>query len=330
MLEVKILIIRFSSIGDLTQALSIPSFIKSYVPQSEIHFVTRSDLSSLLENHPALTKTWTLNKTLGLVGLFQLISQLKKENYTHIYDAHNNLRSFLMRLFIWNPKKLVRPMKRIKRFLLINFHINLFEKPFSGQRDLIKPLEKWNMKFKIPDPPQLFLSDKIKAEVKKIQTDHGLDQYTVLVPSAAYELKRWPISYWQNLIQLNPSKTFAVLAGPNDHFTAVLDKYSNIVNLTGKTNLLQTAALIQNAKAVVSNDTGLLHMAEQLGKPTIALMGPAPFGFPSRPSTFILERNLKCRPCSKHGQGPCFNPIFQECLRAITAEEVSLKLNEIQ
>lgn len=319
----KILIIRFSSIGDLTQALSLPSFIHRYHPTAEIHFVTRSDLSYLVAEHPHVHKLWTLERTEGLRGLFQLIVQLRQENFTHLYDAHNNLRSFIIRNLVGAKNKLVRPMMRLKRFLLINFHINLFEKPFSGQRDLIKPLEKWNMKFELPEAPQLFF----KAQDLTILA--GLKNFVALVPSAAYELKRWPIEYWNELIQKNPTQQFVILAGPHDHFTNELNKNKNILNLTGKTNLLQSAAIINEAEVVIANDTGLLHFAEQLGKKTIALMGPAPFGFPSRNSTIILERELKCRPCSKHGQGPCKNAVFQDCLRGISVNEVSQHLNKI-
>ncbi len=325
----KILIIRFSSIGDLTQALSIPAFLKAANTKTEIHFVTRKDLAELAENNPNIQKVWKLDKLSGYSGLFKLIQQLQKENFTHIYDAHNNLRSFIIRKLIWGPKKLVRPMYRWKRFLLLQFHINLFEQPFSGQRDLIQPLEKWNLKFKLPDAPQIFLSLENLNETQNLFFENRLNTFYVLAPSAAYELKRWPISHWQKLIELNPEKKFVVLAGPEDFFTEHLNAFKNVTNLTGKTTLLQSAAIIQMAKAIISNDTGLLHIAEQLGKPAIALMGPAPFGFPSRPTTLILEKKLKCRPCSKHGQGPCVNPVFQDCLRSITAEDVSKKLQAL-
>ena len=330
----KILIIRFSSIGDLTQALSIPGFLMEADPKTEVHFATRQDLATLAQNNPHIAKVWELNKDSGIRGLFQLIQRLRQENFTHVYDAHNNLRSFLIRLFLIrlflrSPKKLVRPMYRLKRFLLLNFHINLFEKPFSGQRDLIKPLEKWNYHFKLPPTPQIFLDKKSLTEAAEILSLHSLQIFYVLVPSAAYELKRWPVSHWQKLIEMNPDKKFVVLAGKNDLFTAHLNTFTNVVNLTGKTTLLQSAAVISKAAAVVSNDTGLLHIAEQLGRPAIALMGPAPFGFPSRPLTVILEKNLKCRPCSKHGQGPCTNPVFQDCLRSISPELVSERLQQI-
>lgn len=322
----KILIIRFSSIGDLTQSLSIPGFIKSYVAQAEIHFVTREDLSEIVRHHPAIHKTWTLNRKEGFKALLKLIRELRKENFTHIYDAHNNLRSFFIRNLVPAQHKLVRPMMRLKRFMLLNFHINLFEKPFSGQRDLIKPLERWGMPFQLPPTPQLFLTSEKKQIAENLISKKN---YICLVPSAAYELKRWPINYWDDLVKLNPDKNFVVLAGPQDHFTHSLDKNSNVINLTGKTDLLTSAAVIEKSLMTITNDTGLLHFSEQLGKPTIALMGPAPFGFPSRTKTVIFEKNLKCRPCSKHGQGPCTNSNYQDCLRSFSPTEVSQQMNRI-
>ncbi len=150
----------------------------------------------------------------------------------------------------------------------------------------------------------------------------------VLAPSATYELKRWPIEHWDELVKKNPGQKFVVLAGPADSFTEKLNANSNVINLTGKTSLSESAAVIKKARFAVCNDTGLLHFAEQLGVPAIALMGPAPFGFPSRPTTKIMELDLPCRPCSKHGQGPCTNPSYQQCLRAISSDTVSFFMNE--
>lgn len=296
-----------------------------YHPEAEVHFVTRADLAALVENHPHVHKLWTVDRRKGLTGLLKLIQKLNTENYTHIYDAHNNMRSFLIRTFVTASHKLVRPMMRFKRFLLLNFHVNLFEKPFSGQRDLIKPLEKWGMPFQLPAAPQLFIDAFNRQFAAELKTP-----FVVLVPSAAYELKRWPIEYWSQLIATNPQIHFVILAGPQDHFTETLNVFSNVTNLTGKSDLLQSASVIEKCSAVVCNDTGLLHFAEQLGKPAIALMGPAPFGFPSRASTVKLERELPCRPCSKHGQGPCKNKdYFQECLRSITPQDVSAELHRM-
>ncbi len=323
----KILVIRFSSIGDVTQALSIPNHIKNKYPTATIDFLTKQEFKNIFIMSPYINKVWTIDKEMSFADLIRLSNVISTENFTHVYDAHNNLRSNLFYAIIRAQNKLQRPMMRWKRFLLLNFKINLFEKPFSGQRDLLKPLEKWGIPFTLPDTPQLFLTADDQKTAENILNKYAIKKFITLVPSAAHALKRWPMTHWEKLIQLNPDHQFIVLAGAADDFTKTLNQYPNILNLTGQTTLTQSAAIIQKSTVVVTNDTGMLHFSEQLGIATIALMGPAPFGFPSRSTTKILERNLKCRPCSKHGQGPCTNSIYQECLTSISPEEVSREMN---
>lgn len=328
----KCLIIRFSSIGDLTQALSLPAKLRELDANAEIHFLTREDLGDVISNHPLIQKRWLLNRKAGVTGLFSLAKKLNLEKFTHIYDAHNNLRSNFLTIFIWwmsifskSPRILHKNHQRLKRFFLIRFQKNYFEQPFTGQRDLLRPLRKWGMNDNLPAPPQIFSSPNDDEFVKRTIVHTN---FIALVPSAAYALKRWPIENFQSLIDQNPHLKFVVLAGPTDDFAKNL-KGNNVLNLAGQLNLGQSLSAIKLARATVANDTGLMHFSEQLGKPTLAFLGPAPFGIPSRKSTTILERVLPCRPCSKHGQGPCVNSIFQLCLRDISPIEVSEHLKRI-
>lgn len=332
----KILIIRFSSFGDVLQCLSVIQTLKDQWPESEIHWVTRSEFAPLIENHPHITKVWSLDRKLKIQGLIELAQKLHQFQLHRIYDAHNNLRSrFLCAYLFWfslltrfsKPIILRRSIKRWKRFLLFQFRINLFEKPLSGQRDLIEPLMAWGISKKIPPPPQLFFDTSILAEceIKLI----NLKPYIALAPSAAFALKRWPVSHWKALIELilkeHPSVNIVTLGGKEDLFINefTLINPQRIFNFAGKLTLLQSSAVVSKSLMLIANDTGLLHVGEQLGHPSIALMGPAPFGFPSRTdSTRILELNLHCRPCSKHGQGPCYNPNFHLCMVGITPEMV--------
>lgn len=325
----KILVIRFSSIGDLTQSLSIPALIKENHPEAEVHFLTRSDFTLLLNNNPQVKKVWAIDRKKGFSEIFRLAKDLRRERFDIIYDAHNNLRSFFVRHLVSAKAKIVKPMSRLKRFLLIRFKINLFEKPFSGQRDLLKPLEKMGIQFRLPKPPLIFFDQVTENKISALLSEYQLKRYLVVVPSSAYALKRWPMDHWKKLVERNSDKKIVVLAGPTDIFTAELNQFSNIVNLTGKTSLLESAAIINRAQVIVTNDTGMLHFSEQLGKKTIALMGPAPFGFPSRSSTVIMEKNLYCRPCSKHGQGPCVNPNFQQCMVDLTPAMVQEHLERL-
>lgn len=340
----KFLVIRFSSIGDVTQALSIPSKIAEKYNTSqckvEIHFAVRSDISEVVQGHPAIDRIWILPRAKGSSALWKMIQELRLEKFTHIYDAHNSIRSRLICLFLtfpidlsrlFSPPKIVRKSrKRWKRFLLFNLRIDTYEKPLSGQRDLLEPLQEWSIDSTLPSTPQMTISASAQKSwrSKNHQFPSHIKDFITLAPSAAYELKRWPKEYFIDLVKALPDRSFILLGGPNDTFIDEIHQASpqNTWNFSGRLSLAESAAAIGDSQGLVSNDTGLLHFAEQLGKQCIALMGPAPFGFPSREKTFILERNLPCRPCSKHGQGPCTNPQFHQCLRDIHPTEVREKI----
>lgn len=325
----KILIIRFSSIGDVAQALSVPSILRELFPDAELHFLTRKDLAELALMGNELKQQFFYDKTTGFKGLIKLISQLYSEKYTRIYDCHNNLRSNLVTfsLFFLNalngtPLRFIqRPTHRLKRFILIKFKKNIFAKPFNGQMDQLRPLHKWGWNLNLPPAPVLKISKRTTSPTLAFK------KYFCLAPSAAYELKRWPAEYWRELILNNQHINFVILGGPQDQFTLEISKdLANSVNFSGQLSLSQSANLVANSQGLIANDTGLMHIAEQLGVPAIAFMGPAPFGFPARPSTLVLENtNLPCRPCSKHGQGPCVNSNFQECLRSITPTNINIQ-----
>lgn len=333
----KFLIIRFSSFGDVVQSLSLPSAIEKQFPGAEVHWITRQDMAPLLAGHPHIRRVWKFDRKAGLRGLFKISWQLRGENFDYIYDAHNNLRSRIITWTLrpfgfvgWGAHFIRRSIRRWKRFLLFRLRINTFEQPFSGQRDLLEPLQPWGISKLPPPAPQFFPSQESLQQAQNI-----LQNFTgavMLAASSAHELKRWPVTHWQELIRLMPEQKFVLLGGPEDTFFADIQAVApeRVLNLAGKMPLLTSSAAVTLGRALVSNDTGLLHVAEQTGKATIALMGPAPFGFPSRSTTKIMELDLACRPCSKHGQGPCVNKVkFHQCLVDITPSEVATQLRKI-
>jgi ADP-heptose:LPS heptosyltransferase len=95
-------------------------------------------------------------------------------------------------------------------------------------------------------------------------------------------------------------------------------------NLAGRTSLAETAAVIDRSALLVSGDSGLLHMAVGLGKPTVSLFGPGSVAkwAPRGPGHIVLTKNLPCSPCTRFGYTPrC--PRGAECLQSITVEEVA-------
>ena len=330
----KILIIRFSSFGDIVQCMSAVSYLQKNYPNSEIHWVTKQEFSSLLELHSGINKVWVLEKKSSLATLFLLANLLRKEKFTIIYDAHKNLRSFLLSCFLdpfslmstFFPKRLrwySRSKDRLKRFFLFKLRINLFDKPFKGALSYLKPLRK-------NEKEELFLSKNVwnfSSQVEE-RVDSFLfknEPFICLAPSAAWEMKRWPINYWKNLIEINPNKKFIILGGPKDHFCKSFEELypDQVKNLAGKLNLVESCFAISKGESLVSADTGLLHVADHLGKKAIALLGPTAFGDPSGEWVTSIKSDLPCQPCSKDGRGKCSQDVYQNCMIKITPELVS-------
>ncbi len=326
----KILVIRFSSFGDVVQALSIAKKLKSQFPQAEVHWLTREDFQEIFQSNPNLDRLWNLPRKSGIRELWKMAGLLKAQNFTHVYDAHNSLRSRIVCLrlnaLFWKIHVTRKPRRSLRRFFLFQWRLNFFKQPFSGQRDLLEPLKKWGQSDELPPTPVLHTPELFEPLKERFPVLAG--SFVAIAPSSAHALKRWPLDYWKRLIALAPEQKFVILGGAEDHFLEELSLPDRVFNLAGKCSFLESAVVVAHSRLLIANDTGVLHLAEQMGHSAIALMGPAPFGFPSRQTTRILERQLPCRPCSKHGQKPCTNPTFHACLRGILPEDVLHSMNQ--
>lgn len=329
----KILIIRLSSLGDILQCLPAVDLLKQQWPQSEIHWWVKQEFASTLKVCQSIDCIHSFDKKQGLWHFLKTSWQLRRENYTHIYDAHSNLRSHLAAWILrWppSPSRFIRRSKqRFQRWLLFTLRYNLLPQPFKAANSFTKPLQAWGINDSHWPKP----SAKIETSpiIKQLIQDNLVPtNFIMLAPSAAWELKRWPIEHWQKLIELNDQKHFVVVGGPQDDFCQKLVGIApqRVHNFAGQLNWQQTFEMVHIATAVVSGDTGVLHMADYLHKTTVALIGPTAFGFPSNPSTQTLEVSLDCRPCSKDGRGRCHNSVYKKCLVEITPQRVSRTLDE--
>lgn len=331
----KILIIRLSSIGDVLQCMSIVGGLKNSFPKSEIHWIVRSDIAPILELDPRIDKIWAFDKKTGFKGLNNTIKLLKKEKFTHIYDAHSNIRSNIIKLNLcpfWKrwigiaPKFTMRSKERLKRFLLFKFRINKFPKPFRGMVSFQKPLSKWGItNFDFPTPTWNF-PISTEENISKI-IRYPLKNCICLVPSAAWEMKRWPISHWKALIQQMPNQKFIIIGGPNDTFCEEIANSSPLqtINLAGKTNLVDSCFVVKQSALTISADTGFIHAADLFSKKGMFLVGPTAFGFPTGKHIVIMEKEMTCRPCTKDGRGKCSQKTYKECLINIHPKAVAEK-----
>ena len=109
----KVLIIRFSSFGDIVQCTSVIDLIRQHSPDSQIDWVTRSEFVNLVKLNHNIGKVWGFDRKLGLMGLIKFALELKKENYTHVYDAHNNVRSSILKLFSNSVISYMSPLEKV-------------------------------------------------------------------------------------------------------------------------------------------------------------------------------------------------------------------------
>ena len=329
----KILIIRFSSFGDIAQCMGVIPSLKKTFPQSEIHWFTRREYACVLRLENGIHRIWTLDSQTGLKGLIRIIHQLKQESFDFVYDAHCNLRSAVIKLFLFfsflqkKSSLVTRKKNRFKRFLLFKLKIDLFPKPFLGIESYLRPLAKWDVPLSILPVHWTFPPvEKIDNAITKLSGKPIIS----LVPSCAWPMKKWPLSHWKELIRCLDEYHFLVLGGPRDTFCEELvgEAPSRIINLAGQLSLAESCAAISMSSLFVAADTGLLHAGDLIGKKGIALLGPTAFGHPSRSRTKVMETSLPCRPCTKDGRGFCSQKIYQKCLVDITPKQVAEKILE--
>ncbi len=306
--------------------------IRHRFPDAEIHWITRSDMVQVLSIDPQIDKIWSFDKSGGFSGLVALSRQLKAENFDYVYDAHNNIRSGIIkrvlrcRLFD-RPKIVKRRKNRLKRMMLNHFRINCFEQPFVGVESFRKPLKRWGVTT-FSDDASLY---KFSAEISTKFEGFIGEKTVTLVPSANWAMKRWPVSHWRSLIELLPDYDFVVLAGPLDTFCEEIAQVApdRVRNMAGKCSLMESSYIVSQSRAVVSGDTGFMHSADLFGRPTVALIGPTAFGFPARSSSQTISLEMKCRPCTKDGRGECSDKLYQRCMVDITPQRVAEKVRNI-
>jgi ADP-heptose:LPS heptosyltransferase len=325
----KILIIRFSSIGDIVLTTPIIRCLKQQIPDAEIHYLTKQSFASMLKANPYITKLHLLDEHLA-----ETIAQLKQEAFDVVIDLHHNLRTARVKKALAIPAHSF-PKLNLQKWLYVHFKMNLMPDKSIVERyfEAVQPLGVHN------DGQGLdyFIDEADKIGHKDIPMSHWAG-YVGFVIGGSYATKKLPIAQWQAICALTPIPII-LLGGPEDKeeadAIASLDPIK-IYNSCGKFNLNESADLVQQAKIIISNDTGLMHVAAAFKKPIISLwgnttpeMGMFPYyGYNNlkqnvAPQSLLLEnKNLSCRPCSKIGYRKCPKQHFK-CMNNLIFSEIS-------
>ncbi|GAB3741562.1 glycosyltransferase family 9 protein [Hymenobacter agri] len=315
----KVLVLRFSSIGDIVLTTPVVRALAQQVPGAAVHFATKPGYRGLLEANPYVARVHVLSGSLR-----ELVQELKAEKFDYIVDLHHNLRTQLIKLQL-GVKSSSFDKLNWQKWLLVNFKVNRLPDVHIVQRYLAAaaPLgvhdDGRGLDYFIPTGQEVDLAT-LPADFQR--------GYVAVAIGAQHATKRLPLEKLVELCQQLAPRPVMLLGGPEDAPVAEAIMAaespgrqvpkSPIHNGCGRYSLHQSASLLRQASFVVSHDTGLMHIAAAFGKRTYSVWGNTvpEFGmYPFRTEFENLEvKGLNCRPCSKIGFAKCPQGHFR-CMR---------------
>jgi len=333
-----ILLIRFSSLGDLVLTTPIYRELRKVYPDSRLTLLTSEGFGRVLENNPHLDEIIYHHRKETRNDLENLIDQLRLQKFDLIYDIHNSLRSrwigWQLKRHAPKPEHWLIEKRTLARELQIRFGWAQFFNGKSQREQWLEPLRRHHTGA-LSTKTELFPSVADKNYVKAWLNQNDLQDkpFVCIGASASFPLKCWPLQNFKQLIEnIIQSGISVVLVGTNGEIeTEELAEYfrgsQNVFCAAGIFTILQSAALLEMANAVVANDTSIVHLAEAMRTPSIALFGPTvkEFGYaPMLAQSRLIETDLalRCRPCSRTGKGTCKNRDQQICMYSISTQKV--------
>lgn len=327
----KILIVKVSALGDIIHSLPVAMAIYRQVPGALIDWVVEKPSLNLLEGHPALNKVILSPRHQLKKNLFKealklpgFIKDFRREKYDAVLDLQGLMKSSIFVLLSNSERKI--GFKGGKEPLAA-WPLSIPLPPYDIERhaldrylDLLKPLG-----LKRPDKIEYGLIPRPEYLEKWEKRLAGSTPLIVLHPVAKWETKLWPEEHWAQLIKLLAAHgaRLALSGAPDDRkvnqrIIEMSGIKNNIWDISGETTLQELIAVLSLADAVVSTDTGTMHLAAALQKPLVALFGPTaanrtgPYG----QEDAVLSASMECRPCF---QRTCSS---HACMREISPQMV--------
>ncbi len=315
--NLKILIIRFSSIGDIVLTSPVIRCLKEQLEGLELHYLTKKSYETVIAGNPHIDKIHYLDKSLS-----DCIEELKKEKFDYVIDLHHNLRTLWIKTKLGIKSSSFDKLNR-QKWLLVNFKMNVLPPvhivdrylqtvAFLGVKNDSKGLDYFLLK---------------QYDLTVLLPDSHL-AFIAVVIGAQHATKRLPA---EKLIDLCSKITDPVvlLGGPEDKERAeeiALAAGAHVFNGCGRFKLDESAFLISKARKVITHDTGLMHIAAAFNKPVISVWGNTVPEFGMYPyktddSKIIQVEGLSCRPCSKIGYNNCPKGHFK-CMNLIDLNQI--------
>ena len=305
----KILVVRFSSIGDIVLTTPVVRMLKKQL-NAQVHYLTKSSYVSLLKNNPYIDSVYQIQNSIT-----EVIADLKKEKYDYVIDLHSNLRTQILKFRLGMPAKSFNKLN-MEKFMLTNFKLDNMPKIHIVDRYLetVKHLGVKNDNQGL----DFFLSANDKLDISIFPKN-----YIVFVIGGQHATKILPNEKIISIIK-KVNKPVLLIGGPEDAHRGeeIAKACDKVVNTCGKYSILHSASLVQQATMVITHDTGMMHIAAAFNKKIYSVWGNTvpEFGmYPyleSEQSKRIEVKGLNCRPCSKIGYDKCPKGHFK-CMQEI-------------
>lgn len=303
----KILVIRFSSIGDIVLTTPVLRCVKTQVPGVLIHYVTKEVFKPVLEQNPNIDRLWTFRN-----DVTELASDLKAEKFDLVIDLHKNLRSFRLKRIL-GVKSVSFEKLNLQKFLAVHLKMRDQLPAIHIVQRYLKTVEVLGVK---DDGGGLeyFIGKDEQLAPSMLYFNGEQQKYLALVIGGSYATKQIPLAQLQSICKHSPMPVI-LLGGQSDKglgeelVKSITGK--KVINTCGSLTINQSASLIQQAAWVISSDTGLMHVAAAFHKRIVSVWGNTipEFGMgvylPQADSRVMEVKGLSCRPCSKLGYKKC-------------------------
>jgi len=306
---VRIAVIQTAFPGDVVLSTPVFEALKDEFPGCETVAVVRPESIPLLGSNPHIDRVLSFDKygaDKGLSGLIRTAARLKGCDRAIIIQRH--LRSAVVAYLARIPMRIGYSNSNA-RFLYTD-RVEYRGDKHEVQRCLdligISDDDKYR--------PKIFLDDGTNRKAEDLLRSVGAGpDFAVVAPGSIWPTKRYP--YFPGLIHLvneELSLPVVLIGGPSDIelSNAIAESCKKLPpNITGETNLLESATIISKAKLAVTNDSAPAHIAAAVDTPVVAIFGPTvqEFGFSpySEKSSVVDIGELYCRPCTTHGSARC-------------------------
>ncbi|MBX2985504.1 MAG: glycosyltransferase family 9 protein [Bacteroidia bacterium] len=323
----KILVVRFSSIGDIVLTSPVLRCIKEQIKGAELHFATKYQYQSIFEFNPYIDKLHLLADDYS-----SFARQLKKEKFDFVVDLHHNLRTFRLKSIL-RTKSASFDKLNFQKWLTVRTcnkkhmpKIHIVDRYLNASKSLGIVNDGKGLEYFCGDT-------KLPPEIEP----HLHQLYHAVAIGGTYFTKRMPVDKLTEL--LKKSTQLLILLGGKEDFERGQDlalklQGQGVINLCGRLTINQSALVIKNCLKLITHDTGLMHIGAAFDKPIISIWGNTIPEFGMTPyysdnsknasQSVILEvENLYCRPCSKLGFDHCPKGHFR-CMNDIDFHHVQL------